>query len=59
MDAVTSTQLAGYRKIELQVRAGNSRAIDLYQSTGFEHTGRVDKHPLGGDAMVTFARTLS
>ncbi|WP_372588523.1 GNAT family N-acetyltransferase [Rhodococcus erythropolis] len=58
VDAVNSTQLAGYRKIELQVRAGNSRAIDLYRSIGFERTGRVDKHPLGGDAMVTFARAL-
>ncbi|MFI7166789.1 GNAT family N-acetyltransferase [Rhodococcus erythropolis] len=58
VDAVNSTQLAGYRQIELQVRAGNSRAIGLYRSIGFERTGRVHEHPLGGDAMVTFARTL-
>lgn len=58
VDAVTSTQLAGYRQIELQVRAGNSRAIGLYRSIGFERTGRVHEHPLGGDAMVSFARAL-
>ncbi|MDI9903669.1 GNAT family N-acetyltransferase [Rhodococcus sp. IEGM 1409] len=59
VDAVNSTQLAGYQQIELQVRAGNSRAIGLYRSIGFERTGRVHEHPLGGDAMVTFARALT
>jgi ribosomal protein S18 acetylase RimI-like enzyme len=59
VDAVDSTQLAGYQQIELQVRAGNSRAIGLYRSMGFDRTGRVYEHPLGGEAMVTFARALT
>jgi ribosomal protein S18 acetylase RimI-like enzyme len=37
--AIKTAQKHGYTRLELSVRAGNSRAIELYKKLGFEIEG--------------------
>lgn len=55
-DAIASAAASGYHWLELWVRRGNDRAVALYESGGFETTGEVDEHPLGGEPMLQFRR---
>jgi ribosomal protein S18 acetylase RimI-like enzyme len=58
-DAIRAAEETGYATIELQVRAGNQRAKQLYAAAGFEPSGEPAPHPLGGAPMITYERKLS
>lgn len=57
-DALLNAGESGYRRFELQVRDGNTRAIKLYESAGLSEVGIGQEHPLGGRPMLTFACCL-
>jgi ribosomal protein S18 acetylase RimI-like enzyme len=57
-DAIESASRLGYASLELQVRAGNSRAQELYASSGFSPQGPPTPHPLGGPPMIGYALPL-
>lgn len=57
-DALLRASEAGYRRFELQVREGNTKAIRLYESAGLTQVGLREDHPLGGLPMLTFACCL-
>ncbi|MGA1835409.1 GNAT family N-acetyltransferase [Herbiconiux sp. 11R-BC] len=59
VDAIDAAARLGCSTLELQVRAGNSRAEKLYSSLGFTPQGEPAPHPLGGPPMVAYARPLS
>ncbi|MGD8195772.1 GNAT family N-acetyltransferase [Herbiconiux sp. P18] len=57
-DAIRSATRLGHTSIELDVRAGNSRAEKLYASAGFTPQGDPTPHPLGGPPMIRRALPL-
>jgi ribosomal protein S18 acetylase RimI-like enzyme len=53
-DSIAASRAAGYGFLRLEVRAGNDRAIDLYERAGFAADGSVREHPLGGAPLVSY-----
>ena len=47
------------RRLELDVRVGNARAIALYARAGFKCAGEPVAHPLGGPPMLRWVRSPS
>jgi ribosomal protein S18 acetylase RimI-like enzyme len=58
VDAIRAATELGYSAIELQVRASNIRAQNLYAAAGFEPHGEPAPHPLGGAPMIEYRREL-
>ena len=56
-DAIDSSRRRGRSAMELAVRRGNP-AVRLYEALGFRATSGPADHPLGGEPMITFRRSL-
>ncbi|QIM19178.1 GNAT family N-acetyltransferase [Leucobacter coleopterorum] len=57
-DAIEHTGRRGFRSLMLEVRANNTRAIELYTRAGFVPFGEPVPHPLAGYPMQAYRLTL-